>query len=172
VAQRYAGTQFPYHPNARGFQEFCGFCSGGWGTYFDPPLEHNGQPVRGRGYIVDDLTDHALRFIEEHQDGPFFCYVPFNVPHTPLRVSVRTQRYRLDNEGRLFDMMADPGQDHDVAARQPDVTRRLSQAVANWRKEVLPGIRNLDRPFTVGYPDFPLTNLPARDGVPHVPCLK
>jgi hypothetical protein len=24
-----------------------------------------------------------------------------------------------------------------------------------------------DRPFTVGYPEFPITQLPARDGVPH-----
>ena len=44
-------------------------CSGHWGTYFDPPLEHNGQPVRGQGYIADDLTDHALAFIEQTQ-GP------------------------------------------------------------------------------------------------------
>ena len=29
------GTQHPYHPNARGFDEFFGFCSGHWGHYFD-----------------------------------------------------------------------------------------------------------------------------------------
>jgi len=28
------GTQYPYHPNARGFDEFYGFCSGHWGDYF------------------------------------------------------------------------------------------------------------------------------------------
>src|SRR5512136_1913930 len=38
------GTQYPYHPNARGFDEFYGFCSGHWGQYFDPLLEHNGKP--------------------------------------------------------------------------------------------------------------------------------
>ncbi len=31
------GTQFPYHPNARGFDEYYGFCSGHWGDYFSPP---------------------------------------------------------------------------------------------------------------------------------------
>ena len=36
------GTQYPYHPNARGFDEYYGFTSGHWGQYFDPPLEHNG----------------------------------------------------------------------------------------------------------------------------------
>src|SRR2546426_10254221 len=28
------GSQFPYHPNARGFDEFYGFTSGHWGQYF------------------------------------------------------------------------------------------------------------------------------------------
>jgi len=30
------------------------------------------------------ITEHALRFIEEHRDQPFFCYVPHNVVHRPL----------------------------------------------------------------------------------------
>ena len=29
------GSQFPYHPNARGFQEYYGFTSGHWGLYFN-----------------------------------------------------------------------------------------------------------------------------------------
>ena len=41
------GMQYPYHPNGRGFDEFYGFCSGHWGDYFSPPLEHNGQIVKG-----------------------------------------------------------------------------------------------------------------------------
>ncbi len=43
------GTQYPYHPNARGFDEFYGFCSGHWGNYFDPLLEHNGQTGAWQG---------------------------------------------------------------------------------------------------------------------------
>jgi len=80
------GSQWPYHPNARGFQEYYGFTSGHWGQYFDAPLEHNGQPVRGKGYITDDLTDHALAFIEQNRAKPFFCYVPYNTPHSPFCV--------------------------------------------------------------------------------------
>ncbi len=30
------GGQAPYHPNARGFDDFYGFCSGHWGNYFEP----------------------------------------------------------------------------------------------------------------------------------------
>ena len=83
------GSQWPYHPNARGFDEFYGFASGHWGDYFDPPLEHNGRPTRGEGFITDDLTDHAIAFIEANRDRPFFCYVPFNTPHSPMQVPDR-----------------------------------------------------------------------------------
>jgi arylsulfatase A-like enzyme len=80
------GTQAPYHPNSRGFDEYYGFCSGHWGHYFSPLLEHNGTIVRGNGFIVDDLTDHALNFIDDHQDQPFFLYLPYNIPHSPMQV--------------------------------------------------------------------------------------
>ncbi len=83
------GTQHPYHPNARGFDEFYGFTSGHWATYFDPPLDHNGEMVRGKGYITDDLTDHAIEFIEKNRRRPFFCYVPYNTPHAPMQVPDR-----------------------------------------------------------------------------------
>ena len=324
------GTQYPYHPNARGFDEFYGFCSGHWGHYFDTLLEHNGQNVRGNGFIIDDLTDHALGFIKQNRDRPFFCYVPFNTPHTPFqvpdrywdrfknrpiemrhrdpekeelvrtrcalamcenidwnvgrllrqlddlqlaentiviyysdngpngwrwnggmkgrkgstdeggvrvpfmirwpghiepgaqipqiagaidllptladmagipivgtkpldgtsikplllgaadewpdrmifthqrgRVSVRTQQYRLDQRGKLFDMTTDPGQYHDIAAEKAEVAAKLRDAVAQWSDEALPKAEKDDRPFPVGYVEFPSAPLPARDGVPH-----
>ncbi|MBN2506995.1 MAG: sulfatase-like hydrolase/transferase [Verrucomicrobia bacterium] len=323
------GSQWPYHPNARGFDEFYGFTSGHWGEYFDPPLEHNGQPVRGRGYVADDFTGHALEFIGRHRGGPFFCYLPFNTPHSPWavpesywqrfkdhpvpmraaagkeqldhtrcalammenldanvgrvlrrldelhlagntivvyfsdngpnsrrwnggmkgikgstdeggvrsacfirwpaggirpgtripqiagavdllptltalagipraghlpldgrdlsplllrkardwpdrilfshqhgRVSARSQQYRYDAQGALFDMETDPGQTRNVAPSRPETAARFAAAVAAWRAEVLPTTRD-DRPFPVGYPCFPRTPLPARDGIPH-----
>src|SRR5512140_587224 len=40
------GSQYPYHPNARGFGEYYGFTSGHWGDYFSPPLDHDGRLVR------------------------------------------------------------------------------------------------------------------------------
>jgi arylsulfatase A-like enzyme len=80
------GSQWPYHPMARGFDEYYGHTSGHWGEYFDPPLEHNGKPVREKGYIVDLCTSHALKFIERNKDRPFFCFIPFTTPHTPWSV--------------------------------------------------------------------------------------
>jgi arylsulfatase A-like enzyme len=80
------GSQGPYHPNTRGFDEYYGFTSGHWGEYFDPPLEHNNRPVRGRGYVADDFTTRALDFIERHRERPFLCYLAFNTPHSPWAV--------------------------------------------------------------------------------------
>ena len=55
------GTQYPYHPNGRGFDEYYGFPSGHWGNYFSPILEHNGELVRGcRGRGVGEAP--ALGF--------------------------------------------------------------------------------------------------------------
>jgi sulfatase-like protein len=87
--------------------------------------------------------------------------------HWNGKVSVRTQRYRLDDGDRLFDMETDPGQDRDVASAQRDVSARLAKARGKWKAELLPGLENDRRPFTVGYREFPITQLPARDGVPH-----
>ncbi|OYP38409.1 arylsulfatase [Rhodopirellula sp. MGV] len=82
----HSGMQWPYHPNARGFDEFYGFCSGHWGLYFDPMLEHNGQITHGKGFIIDDLTDHAIDFIDQSDEKPFFVYLPYNTPHSPMQV--------------------------------------------------------------------------------------
>ncbi|MEM6689654.1 MAG: arylsulfatase [Planctomycetota bacterium] len=82
----HSGMQWPYHPNAKGFEDYYGFCSGHWGNYFSPMLEHNGEIVQGKGFLPNDLTDHAIDFIEEHQDEPFFVYLPLNTPHSPMQV--------------------------------------------------------------------------------------
>lgn len=322
------GTQHPYHPNARGFDEFYGFTEGHWGQYFDYELDHNGELVQGKGFAVDDFTNHAIDFIEEHKDGPFFAYLPYNTPHSPMQVpdeywarfedkelgqihrdpkredipktraalamvenidwnvgrvlakldelgiadntivlyfsdngpnsyrwnadmkgrkgtidegglrspllvrwpgqipagrrvtqiagaidllptladltgievqaekpidgkslkpllmgssdswaerqllslrrnqvSVRNQRFRLDAEGQLFDIAADPGQRADVAADHPEVTAELTALAEQFAADVLPGVGPDDRPYPVGH--APLTLLPARDGQPH-----
>lgn len=82
----HSGMQAPYHPNARGFEEFYGFCSGHWGNYFSPMLEHNGEIVEGDGFIVDDLTQHAIEFMEQPRENPFLVYLPLNTPHSPMQV--------------------------------------------------------------------------------------
>lgn len=86
--------------------------------------------------------------------------------HWRDRVSLRTQQFRMDNEGLLYDMSADPGQRIDVTAEHPDEAARLRAELDEWRSVAQRGMAAAeDRPFTVGYAD--LTMLPARDGVPH-----
>jgi arylsulfatase A-like enzyme len=84
------GTQWPYHPLARGFDTFYGFTEGHWGDYFNPPMQHNTIFQEGEGYITDDITTKAIRFFSDHVKcsaaKPVLCYVAFNTPHSPMCV--------------------------------------------------------------------------------------
>ncbi len=82
----HSGTQYPYHPNARGFDEFYGFCSGHLGNYWNPTLEHNGEIVEGKGFITNDLTNRAIEYVKKNKEKPFFVYIPYNTPHSPMQV--------------------------------------------------------------------------------------
>ena len=94
------GAHWPCHPNARGFDEFLGFCAGHWNNYFDTTLQHNGRPVKTKGFIADVLTDAVLKFVEKNRSRPFFCYLPFNTPHTPFQVP---DKYFNKYKARGFD---------------------------------------------------------------------
>lgn len=99
------GSQGPYHPRARGFDEYFGYTEGHWGEYFNPPLENQeGRMVSTQGYIVDVLTDRALDFIERKHKQPFLCFVPFTTPHSPWGVPAsdwkRFQNKEIVQSGR------------------------------------------------------------------------
>jgi len=49
-------------------------------------LEGNTRGLTGRQYSHDLIEAEALRFIRDHQDRPFFLYVPFTIPHLALQV--------------------------------------------------------------------------------------
>lgn len=52
-------------------------------TKFMLPENEGGK--RGR-YSHDVIQEHALDFIRRHRDRPFFCYVPYTIPHVELVV--------------------------------------------------------------------------------------
>jgi hypothetical protein len=111
------------------------------------------KPLDGKSLkplLTGGATDWPDRSLVTHWNGKF---------------SLRTQQYRLDPTGQLFDMLADPGQRRDIAKQQPEVARRLAAEMGKWREELSAEAGSADRPFTVGYAD--ITPLPARDGVPH-----
>lgn len=80
------GEHYPVRPNDQGFDEFLGFCAGHLSNYFDTELDHNGKMEKTKGFITDVLTDAALQFIDANKQQPFFCYIPYNAPHTPHQV--------------------------------------------------------------------------------------
>jgi len=93
------GDNYPSRPQDQGFEQVLMHRSGGMAqvgdvttyfrfdsAYFDPVLLENGQEVQKQGYCSDIYTDAAIDFIENHQDEPFFTYLSFNAPHTPLQL--------------------------------------------------------------------------------------
>jgi len=87
------------------------------------------------------------------------------INHFKGKTSVRSQRYRLDQHGVLFDMKNDPGQNKDVSKDFPAVAKKLLAAQKRFRKDVLSELPEKDtRPFLIGDPDFDFTQIPARDG--------
>ena len=36
--------------------------------------------------LIDDFTNHGIKFIEKNKENPFFLYLPFNTPHSPMQV--------------------------------------------------------------------------------------
>ncbi|SHM79613.1 Arylsulfatase A [Cyclobacterium lianum] len=93
------GDNYPFRPVDQGFDESLIHLAGGMGqpgdfttyfkgdsSYFDPVLWYNGKQKSYQGYCSDIFTDEALAFVERSQNDPFFLYLSFNAPHTPLQV--------------------------------------------------------------------------------------
>ncbi|MCW5516382.1 arylsulfatase [Muriicola sp. Z0-33] len=93
------GDNYPSRPKDQGFDESVIHLSGGMGqvgdfttwfkgdrSYFDPVLWHNGVQQSYNGYCSDIFAEQAINFIEQNKKAPFFCYLSFNAPHTPLQV--------------------------------------------------------------------------------------
>jgi arylsulfatase A-like enzyme len=115
------GDHYPSRAIDQGFQEALVHDGGGIGqpadppdnSYFDPVLQHNGQSIKTEGYCSDIFTAAAMRFISEHSQAekPFFTYLAFNCPHTPLQVPPEYhQRYQApgldDATARIYGMVA------------------------------------------------------------------
>ncbi|CAN5902008.1 arylsulfatase [soil metagenome] len=92
------GDNAPMRPQDQGFDEVLVHFGGGIGqpsdppvpggsSYFDPVLQHNGEQIQTEGYVSDVITTAAINFFEEPAEQPFFVYLSFNAPHTPLQVA-------------------------------------------------------------------------------------
>lgn len=77
------------HPQKRGFKEFFGIL--GDQSAYSPgkarQVLSNYKTVNPKslGYLTDVFGDEAVDFIERHKNEPFFLYLSFTAPHTPLQ---------------------------------------------------------------------------------------
>ena len=80
--------------NAHGFDEAWVYYGGG-ADYFTRRTAGGNGPVSwwhnreyrpdDKGYTEDFIVQHAMDFIRDNKDRPFFCYVPFHIVHAPLQ---------------------------------------------------------------------------------------
>ena len=110
-------AQQSYHPNSRGFEHFYGHLHTEVGFY--PPFaslggkdfQRNGVSIDDQGYESYLLADEVSRYIRERDtEKPFFIYMPFIAPHTPLDAPEELQaKYAdmADDRGKSRSKMAD-----------------------------------------------------------------
>ena len=104
VGKWHLGNDKKFFPLVRGFDEFYGITEGGtsYGTPRTPDMvtipksklterAGNWSIYRGREtvvedtYITDAFTREGVDFIRRHKDEPFFLYLSYTAPHTPLQ---------------------------------------------------------------------------------------
>ncbi|MBB1466547.1 sulfatase-like hydrolase/transferase [Vibrio sp. SG41-7] len=73
-----------YGPEDRGFDYSYSFYASGAALWDSPAIWQNGKNISAPGYLTHNLTDQALKFIDESGDKPFFVNLAFSVPHIPL----------------------------------------------------------------------------------------
>lgn len=125
----HVGESRPHWPVDRGFDRYFGLISGA-ANYFDPTKSvrkgvvrqfaldgEPWQPPREGFFLTDAITEHAVDFLGKEGRGPnpFFLYVAFTAPHTPLQapaedIAKYRGKYRQGwdalREGRLQRMKA------------------------------------------------------------------
>ena len=105
IGKWHLGAHESLVPEKRGFDEFFGFLIGGH-RYFPDDLTlndlteasrqmdgyitkiyDNGKRVNTKKYLTEELSDNAVKFIEDNSEDPFFLYLSYNAPHTPLQAT-------------------------------------------------------------------------------------
>lgn len=149
------GDNYPSRPADQGFDESLIHLAGGMGqpgdfttffkgdsSYFDPVLWHNGSQQTFAGYCSDIFADAAISFIELYHEGPFFCYLSFNAPHTPLQVPEKYYNMYKDidpssgfeNDDRPFQVMSE--KDKEDARKVYGMVTNIDDNVGNLLRKL------------------------------------
>jgi len=91
----YSNDMWPHHPTA--------------GAHYPPlPLIAGTKTIEqnpDQTQLTTSYTEHAVKFIDQNKDRPFFLYVPHSMPHVPLFVS---DKYKDKSEqGRYGDVISE-----------------------------------------------------------------
>jgi len=138
------GDSYPFRPHDQGFD--LGFVHSGGGigqpgdyyenyirphdSYFNPVMHRNGEKEKTSGYCSDVFTDEMLDFIDKNQNKPFFAYLAFNAPHTPLQVPEKYYDLYKDLEINPSDY-PDAGTFPDMNERNSEDARKVYAMVTN-----------------------------------------
>lgn len=108
IGKWHLGAYKTLRPLNRGFDEFFGFLTGGHEYFpelltlkdisevksqfaaYKTKLLHNNTRVEEREYLTDAFSREAVHFVERNSGKPFFLYLAYNAPHTPLQA---TEKY-------------------------------------------------------------------------------
>ena len=133
IGKWHLGFRREFRPQAHGFDEFFGFLSGAHDYYLGNVFDDTTR-VPLTGYLTDEITTRALRFIERHAADPFFLE-----QRGRRQRAVRSGRWKLLVDGAaifLFDLERDPGERRDLAAQRPDKVALLKQLSIAWSNDV------------------------------------
>ena len=80
-----------YWPKYHGFDINVGAWNSGKPDSYFPPYNNPMLPDGPEGeYLTDRLASEAVKFIKENSDTPFFLYLPFYNPHSPIQAPQKT----------------------------------------------------------------------------------
>lgn len=108
--------QTKWHPANQGFTDFTG-CYNGAADYFTREREgevdwhQNAITVKTEGYTTDLITDAAVNFINKvPRSEPYFLYVPYTAPHSPLQAKesdIARYKHRENRKQQIHAAMVD-----------------------------------------------------------------
>lgn len=150
------GDNYPFRPGDQGFDESVIHLTGGMGqpgdittyfkgdsSYFDPVLWKNGKQKSYKGYCSDIFTDQAIDFIERNNTTPFFCYLAFNAPHTPLQVPDKYYKmYKGTDPSQGYEKLMQP--QIPMTEKDKEDARRVYAMVSNIDENVGKVLKKLD----------------------------
>ena len=149
VGKWHLGDSYPMRPMDQGFQYYLAHKGGGIGqpgddfgnfiredsSYFNPYLWENGKRVRRAGYCSDIFTDQAIGFISKHKSekgaDPFFLYLSYNAPHTPLQLPEQYELEYLDMEYGAGDFEVSGDRVSKMSCRDMEDARKVYGMVSN-----------------------------------------